>query len=83
MTICVLCYECGEDIAEIYPFWATCKRLLIEDLLNNSKDSIDVDKLNLKSDITDKFGFVLDALKINKMCCRIHILGNTDFDILY
>jgi DNA-directed RNA polymerase subunit N (RpoN/RPB10) len=82
MVVHILCPECNEDLSEIYPFYNEvkvkfCKKILSEE------SAIDVDKIDFKSDILVKFDFILNGLKINKMCCRSHILGNTEFDTLY
>jgi DNA-directed RNA polymerase subunit N (RpoN/RPB10) len=78
--ICVLCYECSEDLSEIYPFYNLVKNKYCGKLINDI--NIDVDKLDFKTDVLVKFEFILEALQINKSCCRVHILGNTEFDSL-
>jgi DNA-directed RNA polymerase subunit N (RpoN/RPB10) len=79
MTIHILCPECGEGLAEIYPFYAAVKDKYLASLL--SKNPIDVDKIDLKPDILTGTDFILDALDIRNMCCRTHTLTNADFDV--
>jgi DNA-directed RNA polymerase subunit N (RpoN/RPB10) len=84
MVVHILCPECSEDLAEIYPFYILVKNAYCEKLLKkNDKFPIHPDKMDFKSDILENFAFILNALHINKMCCRVHILGNTEFDSLY
>lgn len=78
MVVYILCPECNEDIAEIYPFYNLLKNKFCEKLLKDQ--NIDIDKVDFKSDILIKFEFILEALQINNTCCRCHILGATDFD---
>jgi hypothetical protein len=83
MVVHILCPECSEDLAEIYPFYNLVKSKYCEILLSDTKNYIDIDKIDIKNDIFIKFEFILEALKIGNMCCRVHILGNTEFDTLY
>lgn len=83
MVAHILCPECNEDLAEIYPFYNAVKIKFCEKLLEENKTTYDIDKIDFKDDILVKFSFILDGLKIDKMCCRAHILGNTEFDSLY
>lgn len=83
MVVFILCPECSEDIAEIYPFYNMVKNKYCEQILNKTKAHIDIDKIDFKLDILTDFDFILKALHINNMCCRAHILGNTEFDSLY
>jgi hypothetical protein len=83
MVVHILCPECSEDLAEIYPLYNMIKIKYCTQLLKDSDNYIDIDKIDLKNDIFVKFEFILEALRINNMCCRIHILGNTEFDSLY
>lgn len=80
MVVAILCYECSEDLSEVYPFYDLVKNKYCEKLINES--NIDVDKIDFKTDVLVKFEFILEALQINKMCCICHILGNTEFDSL-
>lgn len=78
----ILCPDCSEDLAEIYPFFTAVKNRHCKKLIENNKNPIDIDKIDFKSDILVNFAFILKAVRINKPCCRIHILGASDFDSL-
>lgn len=78
MTIYILCPECSEDLAEIYPFYDHVKNNFCEKIL--SKLDIDIEKVDFKNDVLVKFEFILDALNITKTCCRLHVLGASNFD---
>lgn len=77
----ILCPECSEDLADILPFYNIVKNKKCEMILKDH--TIDVDNLDFRSDILVNFEFILEALHINNACCRIHILGNTEYDTLY
>jgi DNA-directed RNA polymerase subunit N (RpoN/RPB10) len=83
MVVHILCPECGEDIADIFPFWNLVKNSYCKQTLKEYKYVIDVENADLKDDILLEFAFILEALRINNECCRAHIIGNTDFDSLY
>jgi len=82
MVVFILCPECSEDLSVVYPFWNIVKNCHIEQILKDSKTHIDINKLDFKPEILSNFGFILDGLRIKNMCCRTHMLGNTDFDSL-
>lgn len=83
MVLHILCPECSEDLAEIKPFYDAIKDKYIEKLLKEQKKPIDINNLDIKSDVIKHFDFIFNALKIKNHCCRIHILGDMDFDTLY
>lgn len=80
MVVYILCPECSEDLAEIYPFYNLVKNKLCEKILDTV--DIDVDKVDFKTDILVHFEFILQALNITKMCCQAHVIGSSDFDTL-
>lgn len=83
MICYILCPECGEDLAEIYPFYELIKNRYFEKLISDNPDKIDMDKIDLRDDVLKGTAFIFEALRINKMCCRIHIMGIVDFDDVY
>jgi DNA-directed RNA polymerase subunit N (RpoN/RPB10) len=83
MVVHILCPECSEDLAEIWNFYELVKTQYCESILEKNKQFIDIDKIDFRSDIFTNFEFILKAVEINNQCCRVHILGNTDFDSLY
>lgn len=83
MVCHILCPSCSEDLAEVFPFYEKVKQGYCQYLIQQRKIPIHVDKVDLKSDVINNFGFIFDALKITNECCRIHILGNIDFDSIY
>ncbi len=80
MSIHMLCPECGEDLAEIFPAYEKIKDAYFEKMMKKYGD-IDLDKISLKDDILPGIDFILKALYINNHCCVIHILGSTDYDL--
>lgn len=80
MVVYILCPECSEDLAEIYPFYELVKNKFCDEILNDM--NIDIDKVDFKTDVLVKFEFILQALQIDKICCLSHVLGSSDFDTL-
>ena len=76
MTIPILCYECGNDLGEIFEFvnYARQGFTMSEMKLN----TVDIDKVELNPNIAKPIGFILDAVNIDKICCRTHLIGYVD-----
>lgn len=83
MVCHILCPECSEDLAEVYPLFIKIKQGYCDYLINKKKNPIHIDKMELKLNVITNFEFIFDTLRINNPCCRIHMLGNTDFDSNY
>jgi hypothetical protein len=77
----VLCPSCGNGLGEVYDFVNLAKQGYYKSLGN--KINVSVDKLNICPDITLPIGFILDAAGLNLICCRMHMLGVTNFDKVY
>jgi DNA-directed RNA polymerase subunit N (RpoN/RPB10) len=77
MIIPIKCFTCGNVIADKYRYYVeeVRKRKLAK--------SLDVDKvIYLTQEFHDKTpeGEVLDELRLNKMCCRRHLLTHVDIE---
>ncbi len=75
MIIPVKCFTCGKVIGNKYEFYQREVRRL------KMAQGMDVDKVvYLTEDYVDKTpeGHVLDKLRLNKMCCRRHLLTHVD-----
>ena len=75
MIIPVKCFTCGMVIGNKYRYYLKEVR---KKKLNNDKDNIVyLTKNNVEKTIEGK---VLDKLKLNKICCRRHILTHVDIE---
>ena len=78
MIIPVKCFTCGKVLADKYRYY---KRQVRErknlNLEENEEDVIYLTQLNKEKTIE---GIVLDELKLNKMCCRRHMLTHVDIE---
>jgi DNA-directed RNA polymerase I, II, and III subunit RPABC5 len=75
MIIPVKCFTCGKVIGNKYEYYQREVRRL------KMAQGMDVDKvIYLTEDYVDKTqeGHVLDKLRLNKMCCRRHLLTHVD-----
>ena len=77
MIIPVKCFTCGKVLADKYQFY---KREIKKRKISKSVDLENV--LYLTKDFVDKTveGEVMDILKLNKYCCRRHILTHVDIE---
>ena len=77
MLIPVKCFTCGKVLADKYRFYEQEVRKL------KIAKNMEVDKvIYLTRAQTDKTpeGDVLDILKLNKMCCRRHMLTHVNIE---
>tara|TARA_Y100000741_G_scaffold356293_2_gene332763 strand:- start:4 stop:237 length:234 start_codon:yes stop_codon:yes gene_type:complete len=77
MLIPVKCFTCGKVLADKYRFYQT------EIKKRKINKKMDVEKvIYLTKDFIDKTpeGEVLDLLKLNKYCCRRHMLTHVDIE---
>ena len=83
MTCHVLCPECGEGLGEVCEFIQVARQGYYKSLGNKIPPKLKSDKLEIAPDITKDIGFILDAAGLKLICCRMHILGMTNFDTIY
>lgn len=77
MIIPIKCFTCGKVLADKYQFYKReVKKRKVERSL--SLDNI----VYLTKDFVDKTpeGEVMDVLKLNKYCCRRHMLTHVDIE---
>tara|TARA_B100001063_G_C16261278_1_gene310019 strand:+ start:107 stop:340 length:234 start_codon:yes stop_codon:yes gene_type:complete len=77
MIIPVKCFTCGEVLADKYRYYQEQVRKI------KAENEMQIDKVvYLTKDNKEKTpeGKVLDKLKLNKYCCRRHMLTHVDLD---
>ncbi len=77
MIIPVKCFTCGKVLANKYRYYQREVRKL------NNADTMNTDEVTyLTEDNSDKTpnGKVLDDLKLDKICCRRHMLTHVDIE---
>ena len=77
MIIPVKCFTCGKVLANKYNYYINEVRMK-----KNEKNMVINDVLYLTEDNQTKTpeGEVMDDLKLNKMCCRRHMLTHVDIE---
>jgi DNA-directed RNA polymerase subunit N (RpoN/RPB10) len=78
----ILCPECSENIGEVCDFIQFAKQGYYQTLKKEFSEVLP-EKLVICPDITKPIGFILDAVGLTNLCCRMHILGTTNFDNIY
>ena len=79
MIIPVKCFTCGMVLADKYRAYL----IQVRGRKSVSNASAQADKVTyLTPEVRDKTneGMVLDELRLNKMCCRRHLLAHVDID---
>lgn len=77
MIIPVKCFTCGTVLGDKYRWYLAEVRKI------KSKDKEDIVTVQyLTEEMIDKTpeGIVLDTLRLNKMCCRRHMLTHVDIE---
>jgi len=69
----ILCTECSEDLAEVYPVYEAVRNAACKIALQKSK--ISVENISMRPDVIPDLLPVFSLLGLNKHCCRIHIIG--------
>jgi len=81
MEVYTLCPSCGNCLGEVYEFIIAAKNGYYKSI--NVAEKIDIGKIDICSDIAKPIGFILDAAGLDLICCRMHVLGATNFNKIY
>lgn len=80
----ILCPECGFCVGKYYEFIDLAKHAQNLEFKETSKFSdYKPDKIQFATDAVPTLEGIFDALDIEKRCCRMHIMGKTEFDKMY
>lgn len=77
MIIPVKCFTCGKVLANKYRFYQSQVRKYN---MANTENTDEVMYLTEENKDKTVFGKVLDDLKLNKICCRRHMLTHVDIE---
>lgn len=85
MPCFILCPDCGENLGEIYDFIDIARQGYIKKVISTSKEykNFSPDKMALNSNVIPPIGEIMDAVELSNTCCRVHILGYSDFYMNY
>ena len=75
MIIPIKCFTCGKVLADKYLYYQKRVVQLKLDKKQEINDVIYLNSNNIKKTIEGK---VMDELKLNKICCRRHMLTHVD-----
>lgn len=83
MVCHILCPECGEDLSDKYYFFEAVKTGYVKDKVKKNDYPINIEKIEFKSNILEPLDFILNALELKNVCCRMHITTVVDFDSIH
>lgn len=75
MIIPIKCFTCGKVLADKYLYY---QKRVIQLKLDKNQDTEAVIYLNANNIKKTVEGKVMDELKLNKICCRRHMLTHVD-----
>lgn len=79
----ILCPECQFNLGEVSEFIELAKQGYYKSELKKKLAEINPEKLELCPNVSKPIGFIMDAVGVTNICCRMHILGMTKFDHVY
>ena len=79
----ILCPECSCNLGEVTEFVILAKQGYYKSTMKKTFSEFKADKLELCPNVAKPIGFIMDAVGITNMCCRMHMLGITKFDKVY
>lgn len=74
MSGLILCPECGDFIGSFSKFYKTVKHHYYKS--TSKKYNLDTIQFNINA--APPTDFILNALNIDKICCRTHLISDTD-----
>ena len=83
MIIPIKCFTCGNVLADKYQYYlSNVRKLKLEDDKYSENDDETDNILYLTNKNIEKTpeGIVLDKLKLNRMCCRRHMITHVDIN---
>ena len=79
----ILCPRCGKDLSSLDPLYQYLAQLKKERTINDAKIELSVRNLDITGNILS-FGDILNALGVDKECCRGHLISSARIsDLLY
>jgi DNA-directed RNA polymerase subunit N (RpoN/RPB10) len=79
----ILCPECSFCLGEIFEFIDLAKQGYYKSTMKKTFNDVNPEKLEICPNISKPIGFIMDAVGVTNICCRMHILGVTNFDKVY
>lgn len=86
MTSFIRCPSCNFCIGKYTEFFDLAKQAMYYEALYSDQSAykdFDPDKLSLIPNVAPPLEPIFDALDIKNRCCRMRLLGKTDFDKMY
>ena len=79
------CPSCGNYLAVYVNLVETIKQARLLDIKNSNEETKNADIITFmySNDNTLKIGDTLDALEVKLICCRIHLIGMTNFNVIF
>ena len=79
----ILCPECSCCLGEISEFIDLAKQGYYKSMMKKTLTEIKPETLEICPNISYPIGHILDAVGALNICCRMHILGVTNFNKIY
>lgn len=77
----ILCPECSACLGEIVNLYKKARDGLTKSVIDDNYADYDIHKIAFK-DGELSTGFILDVLGATKICCRQHLMGMVDNEVL-
>jgi len=79
----VLCPRCGKDLSSLDPLYQYLTQIKKEKTIKDVKMELSIKNLDISGDILS-YGDILNALRVDKECCRGHLISSARIsDLMY
>jgi hypothetical protein len=76
----ILCPECRNCLGEVGKFVVLAKQGFIQTIIADKYKDIDINKVDMDEDVS--IGFILDLVGAKLICCRQHLLGIRENEVV-
>ena len=85
MSGLILCPECSNNLGEIQLFYDTVYKVFISDAIKKNPKTKEYHPSKIKSTpgLIPPVKFILDAVGLKLMCCRMHVMSVEKNNVVY
>lgn len=81
--LCPVVCHCGKQLSAYYDAFKRMREERMEAVLSKHKGKVTPDMISTSDDLQPELKDVLDAMRLDRDCCRMVILTSSDFTEYY
>jgi hypothetical protein len=85
MACYILCPECNKNLGAIYRITSLAIKGFLKRKAEKKSPNVDPSMVEITPGVSEPVGHILEAFGLDRTreCCRVHILGVPNFDLIY